>query len=108
MIEGIKLEIPSEEMKTLIKSRIPHHEAKAKFYDEQASKLKEIMKATDGEAVQGGNNNSLTNNTGGLESSAKTHKDKVKFFKFMHDHIIPNEQYRLQHNDLVHLEIISY
>lgn len=41
-----------------------------------------------------------------LEHQAKEHKEKAGYFKFMLDHVIQDDVYRLEQSDLVRLGIV--
>lgn len=98
MIEGLKIEIESTELRDHLDGRAAHHESKMRFYDEQVRNLK----AGGVGAVQ------MTNDpVHSLENSAKQHRDRAAFFRFVSDHLIQNETYRLDESDLGRLEIAS-
>ena len=99
MIEGIKIDIESEELKTHLLDKVKFHQDKTVHYETQVSALEK-----DKADLAGGSNNPVSS----LQESAKKHKAVGEFFQFMADHIVPNETYRLQADDLRRLEIVSY
>src|ERR1700704_3567383 len=98
MIDGLKIELKSDELKTTIQSRADHHKAKVKFYEEQVVALQE----------QGVSQAHITNDPiTGLKNSAQEHRKQYAFFSFVADHIIPNEIYRIDEYGLTRLELTA-
>lgn len=97
MIEGLKFDVPADELKTLIEERMIHHNERALFYQEKANGLEgaEAMEYTNGDPVRN------------LRDKQKQHESKTQMFTFLRDHIVAGEVYRLQENDLTRLEIIT-
>lgn len=98
MIEGLKIEIGSAELGEHITTRASFHEGKAKFYTEQVTNLK-----AGGIREQAMSNDPVSS----LEASAKQHRERGAFFRFMAEHLIPDETYQLDESDLGRLEIVS-
>ena len=98
MIDGLRIEVKSDELVAIMRGLHTHHVAKAKWYREQADNLR-----AGGHGVTGHSNDP----TGSLENSAKGHDDKARMFQFMAEHVIGGETYRLEHSDLRMLEIVS-
>ena len=98
MIEGLKIDIEADELKAHLDSRAEYHEGKAKFYGEQVASLK-----AGGVGAVAQSNDPVSS----LQSSAKQHKDRAGFYRFMSEHIILGETYRLDESDLGRLEIVA-
>lgn len=98
MIEGLKIEISSEELEDHLDARAEYHEQKMNFYDEQVRNLR-----AGGVGAIAQSNDPVNS----LQASAKQHKDRAAFFRFVSDHLILNETYRLDESDLGRLEIAS-
>jgi hypothetical protein len=98
MIEGIRIEVKSEELTALLKERAAYHADKAAWYAEQIKNLK-----NGGLRPEHVSNDPLS----GLERSHQDHQQKAALFSFLRDHVISGETYRLSENDLSRLEFIS-
>lgn len=99
MIEGLKIEVESKELVELIDVRVEYHKGKAELYDSQLQLLKD---------EPGLENMDLSNDPRrSLRDKIRHHGDKVGFFSFLRDHVIPNETYRLTETDLLRLELLS-
>jgi hypothetical protein len=80
-IQGLKLQMASDELVTTLNSRIEYH---GKFSNSRV-----------GSAVDN------------LAQQRDHHQDRVTLFKFMVAHVIPNETFVLDENDLRKLEVIG-
>ncbi|MHC4748337.1 MAG: hypothetical protein ACYTFW_00545 [Planctomycetota bacterium] len=97
MIEGLHLDIKSSELNKILVKRIKYHEAKVEYYRKKVNEGIEEQLDLD-EEVSG-------NPLPGYKRKVKEHKDKVGFFRFISDHLIPDETYRLTMRDLSTLEV---
>lgn len=109
-IEGIKLGIASDKLKTLLQGRVEYHTTKAKFCKEEAQRLEPAFKdfEDDAEAIGKFSNSNRGGGSNPLEvlfSQGKHHTDKATYFRFIADNLIPNETYILQEHDLQRLEV---
>lgn len=99
MIEGIKLDFTSDELRSIIADRVIHHAERQEFYESQATSLEgngcERNDYSGGDPVKG------------LRDKSKDHKTKAELFRVIGQHIVANEVYRLTESDLVRLELIS-
>jgi hypothetical protein len=89
--------------------RIKFHEEKAKWADGEAKRLEpEAEKFRDQAQSMGktGRSNNVTSALSNFKNEYQRHNDKVTLFTFMADHIIPNETYILDENDLRKLEVL--
>jgi hypothetical protein len=99
MIEGLKLDISSEELKNHLSKKIAHHKERERFYAEQVASL-----------TKGGVQ--PTNYSGGdpvraLKEKEERHTSRAELLTFLRDHLIPDQTYRLTEQDLVSIEIVS-
>jgi len=98
MIEGLKIDLSSDELMKHLAKRADHHKERATWYQSRAKELNAAIPAetnVTGDPVQN------------LRQHAETHKRRHTFFRLLADHIIPNETYRLTEGDLANLEFYS-
>ena len=108
-IQGLKLSMTSDELKTTMLKRIEYHQEKADWLGTEMKRLgPELAKFADDAQAQG--KFGTSNRIGGVEDNFKAefarHTDKVTLFRFMAEHVIPNETYILDENDLRKLEVL--
>lgn len=104
MIEGLQIDVSSTELREMLLGRLEHHKKKIEAYESQEKQLAELEKklADDAEQV------SKVSNAGPLTSvqqALKKHRDQVIYYRFMAEHVVPNETYRLTDADLVRLGV---
>ena len=96
IIEGVKIDVPSDELKTHLLDRATLHHEKAARYDSQARELQEL-----------GDQQGQTNDpVHGLQMKFQEHQRKAELFSFMANHLVPGVTYRLSERDLTYVEII--
>ena len=98
MIEGLKIDISTAELRNHFEERAKYHRKKADWYHSQIKSLRE-----GGVAPTRMSNDPV----GSLEHSASHHVTKTAYFTFMAEHLIPDEIYRLTEDDLGHIELAS-
>jgi len=98
VIEGLKIELPSNEIRVHLEVKARAHREKQATYEKQVEELKAI-----GVGKQAQTMDPLST----LQNSAASHAKRAEFFEFMAKRIIPNETYRLQEHDLERLEWFS-
>ena len=106
MIEGLKLDVKAEELIQRPEERIAHHRSKAESYGLQLEKLGEIQPIVEEEEdvlslTRGRESPRIT-----LERKVKEHSDRAAILKFLRDHVVPGEVYRLSEHDLRLAEIL--
>jgi hypothetical protein len=107
MIEGLKLSIGSLELQGLCDARVQYHTDKATFFENEVKRLAPVMAEMANEAQSQGkfsNSNSMTDS---FEQKTAHHKDRATYFKFLANHLIAGESYRLSLEDLRILEIVK-
>lgn len=108
-IQGLKLSMTSEELKTTMLDRIKYHQEKADWCDKEYKRLEpELEKFRNEASAQGkmGRSNNVNTAASSFKNEYQRHFDKVTLFKFMAEHIIPNETYIFDENDLRKLEVL--
>jgi hypothetical protein len=98
VIEGLKIELSGGELHEHLEGRAEYHAERATFYENQS------MTLLAGGVMEGGASNDPVSS---LQSSARSHREKQGFFKFLADHLMVIETYRLTEQDLIRLEIVS-
>jgi hypothetical protein len=101
MIEGIKIELTSDELRSHVQSRVDFHRAKCDFYAKQAASLRA------GQEENAATYNASNNPVASLQQSEASHRERATYFKILADHLIPGETYRLSDTDLTRLELFS-
>lgn len=110
MITGIKLQLSSTELSELAMSRVEYHGKKAEFFQSKAKEIAPAIEEFDEEAQQGGKYMSGRNNDDpaqSLLSKAAHHRNRATYFKFLSQHVVPNETYILDENDLKRIEVLK-
>lgn len=102
-IQGLQIDVKSDELVKILKDRLRHHEEKSKVYKSQAARLKETMESIDEDLDIRKVSNGDPVHT--LEDKFREHQDKMAYFQFMLDHVIQNDTYRLGQEDLHKLGI---
>lgn len=106
MIEGLHVDVSSAELKEMLLGRLKYHQEKTTAYERQLADLTKIQAAFDEEAQR----MSKMSNQGpkeSLESAIKRHREQSIFYRFVSEHVVPNETYRLDENDLTRLGVQS-
>jgi hypothetical protein len=98
MIEGLKIDVSSEELARLLREREVHHNNRVETY---ATKIDALKEAGVEELPVSGDPLS------GLQTKVIEHQRKYALFHFLREHLIPHEIYRLTETDLARLEILS-
>jgi hypothetical protein len=98
MIEGLKIDVTSEELRTHLDERAKYHRQKADWYASQIEALQ-----SGGLDRSRGSNDPLDS----LGNSMKAHRDKTSYFAFLAQHLITGETYRLSQDDLSAIEVAS-
>lgn len=99
MINGLLVDVPSEELKKIVGSRAKHHADKANAYEAKAKDLQATIKDIEDD-VEFGKTSMGATPAGSLISKAREHRDKAIHFEFMLAHVIQNDTYRLGQDDL--------
>ena len=99
IVEGLKIQISSADLKKHLLDRSRYHKDKVTSYRDQVVKLNKIQEANPLQS-----NNPIQS----LESSAKSHQQKAAYFSFLATYMIPNATYQLTHHELESLEIFIH
>ena len=100
MITGLLIDISSEELKKILDAKVDYYDKRA---IEMATKMKELVEFT--ESQEGRGKGLSSGAVQGLSTDARSAREKCKYFKFLADHVVPNETYRLGDGDLSRIEI---
>ena len=105
MIEGLKLDVRAEELKTRIGARIAEHQARVDAYARQLKRLADIEPEPDDDDVVseirgGGSPRSA------VERKHQQHSERVSLLTFLRDHLVEGEVYRLSQEDLRFAEFL--
>lgn len=85
MIEGLKIEMSTDQLSARLAERILWHQQTVDAYEEELSRSR------------GGSRDGRRNV---LEQEMREHQEQVVVLSLLRDHLIPNEVYRLMENDL--------
>lgn len=107
MIEGLKLQISSDELKKISAARAEYHAKKSDWFKSKAKEIQPELDNFADEAANLGKYSNQGNVVENLATKSKHHEDKATLFRFMAEHVIPNETYSLSNEDLVRLEVIG-
>lgn len=103
MIEGLVVEVKTDDLREHLRVRLAHHTSRAEFYAKQEKEFRE--NAEDAHIRMGQNTHIQTHNA--LKESKVRHEKSAQFFKFWVEHIILDETYRFGIDDLRTLEFID-
>ncbi len=106
MIVGLQVDVKSEELVTILEERKRHHESKKAAYESQAAELTRVIKNIE-EDMQTGKVSSGMTPAGSMEQKAREHGEKAQYYKFMIEHVVQNDVYRLGQDDLARLGIVA-
>ena len=95
MIEGLKLTISGEELRTLVERRIDHHKRSAERWKREQARTP--AQATDDEPL-------LPEHI--CENEAERHEWRAEVLRFVLDHLETGETYRLGEADLAFAELL--
>jgi type IV secretory pathway VirB4 component len=98
MVTGLQIDIPSDELKKLMEERLAHCNEKQTVYEQEAKTLRASVQKLEGDlkvGKGGGFNPAET-----LEQNATKYRELAAWYKFMLEHVIKNETYRLSTEDL--------
>jgi hypothetical protein len=101
VIDGLRFDMSSDELRDYLSQRVAHHEEREQFYAKQLQALKDGAQGEEMPHYTGGNP------IDGLTTKTQEHRNKARMFAFMRDHVTPNEQYRLNETDLAKIEILG-
>jgi hypothetical protein len=126
LIEGVKIDVKSDEMKDVLAKRAEYHKTRASWYESQLKSLREAQGAIAAKIVEDAGDEedeemaaNLSNAYGKgsnfrgdspidqLASKVKAHRARQAYFRFMSEHVIPGKTYRLKEDDLTRLELLS-
>ena len=107
MIEGLRLEIKSDELVTLLSQRVEYHSGKAAWFEKKVAELGPDLKEMDDEAEAIGKYTTAQDPVQSFRTKAKHHRDRATVFRFMVEHVVKDERYVLQESDLARIEVMG-
>ena len=105
MIQGLKLDVPAEELIARLDERVAMHRTKVEAFDAQLRRLGEIGPDPDDDDV-------LAELRGrgsprhGLEQKHQQHLERAELLTFLRNHLVAGEVYRLSEEDLRFAELL--
>lgn len=110
MIEGIKIDVPTVELRDHLRFRADHHATRQQFYLNRANDLTQgiaDMDLGDEADAMAFSNSGRGDPRESMRQAARQHGDRLAFFRFLADHLVPDETYRLTEGDLLKIEFAS-
>lgn len=104
MVQGLLVDVKSDELLSIFKERLVHHQEKSKTYAEQANALAAQLKNIEEDLMTGkvsGGGTPIDT----LNKKAREHQDNAHWYDFMIKHVIQNDVYRLDQRDLQRIGI---
>jgi len=106
MIQGLFIDVPSTELKAMLEDRRKYHQDKVSAYTQQLEGLEKLESALGEEARRMGKTSTATPKEN-MEQAIQKHANQVIYYKFMAEHVVPNETYRLGDQELLRLGVQS-
>jgi hypothetical protein len=106
MIQGLFIDVASTELKTMLEDRRKYHQDKVTAYTQQLEGLEKLESALGEEARRMGKTSTATPKEN-MEQAIQKHANQVIYYKFMAEHVVPNETYRLGDQELLRLGVQS-
>lgn len=85
MIEGMKIRVTAEEIKARFQENVEFHKSKLAVLEREQVRQKEAM--AEGVYQQP----SMVTSSGTIESRIEVHNEHVRYFQFIHDHLMDDE-----------------
>jgi hypothetical protein len=103
MVEGLQVDVSSVELKQIMRDRLDHHTRKAEAYFLQAQQLERSIAGIEDDLELG----KVSGGTpiGRLRDKSREHRERESYFRFMIEHVVKDETYRLGRDDLMILGI---
>jgi len=105
MIQGIQLELSGNELAIHLFERVDHHNVRAGFYDQQVAAM--IQGAPEVEREEEQSYSGMVDPVHQMKLKARDHRKKRELFRFMAEHILLGETYRITEQDLLRLEFLE-
>jgi hypothetical protein len=104
LIQGLHIDVPGTEMKTLFEGRLRYHQEKVEKLQLQLASFKKLDKELADEAASIGK---ISNSSpaASIEQVIKKHADQVVYYSFMVAHVVIGATYRLNQGELFVLGI---
>jgi hypothetical protein len=99
-LTGLVIELSGTELAESLSDRAKYHTQRAADYQQQADAIR--SKQLDQE-LQHQTNNPVQ----GLTTSAQQHRTRAAYFRFIAEHVVTSETYRLAEQELTRLEVLD-
>lgn len=106
MIEGLHFDVSSDEMTKILQERINQCNEKINLYELQAKAQDDLAKKYD-EGKENDMPKVSNSQADNLRARISEYKQKVREYTFLLNHVIKNEVYRLERDDLQYLGIVQ-
>lgn len=100
MIDGLKIDVASDELVTILTDLAATYRAKGDAIQRQL-----VAFANSGIVVPAGSSNDAAHD---LEQRKAHYTQKVRLYEFLAAHVVPSEMYRLSEGDLVPLDLREF
>lgn len=104
MVEGLRIDVTSEELIRHLDERVRHHHDRASECDAKVKRVEALHAEPDDE--EGPFTACWPGYTHELERRATRHRDREALLMFFRNHVIAHEIYRLTEADLKSLELL--
>ena len=104
MIDGLRIDVPSDELLRHLDERVRHHHARAIECEAKIKRIEALQSAPDED--EGPFGTCWPGYAHELERRAARHRDREALLMFFRDHVIAHEIYRLTESDLKSLELL--
>jgi len=99
VIQGVKVQIKTEELNKHLNERVVFHRGKAVAYGDKAEEL--LKMAPDEERHGKGSSGPVSE----LQRTHEHHRRRAIYFDFLSNHLVPDAVYELSETDMTNLEI---
>lgn len=106
MIYGLKLDVKAKELMALLHGRIEHHESKIKSYETQPRRGTTRKPVREDDADVSKRYGDRESPKQRIARKKREHEERAALLKFVRDHVVPGEVYRLDESDLRLTEVM--
>lgn len=106
MIHGLLLDVKADELIARLRVRVAHHESKAKAYELQLRKQAKASQTLEEDHDGGLRLSAPESPVQKLARKKREHAERAVALKFVRDHVVRGEVYRLGESDLRLAELV--
>lgn len=107
MIEGLHIDVPGAEVRELLQKRATYFQERHRFYVQQLAQLETALGPADLAAGRFNVSSMRSDPRDALKSKVRQHARSLRYTRFLADHSIVGETYRLSTSDLERLGILE-